>query len=165
MQMPVDHQMIWHPVKPELSSEEADELVYRSIIEHDGGAALMNRFDGIDLDNPEEIISALTKDHSFDSNTIIGIYDIKAWARLHELASALRASWKYGDYDEEPPMDDLEFGVASWFFEASSAVPVHLKMDKLQKKMFTELCKTADVISLEGTTKDNSASLALEFYS
>ena len=45
MQMPVDHQMIWHPVEPELSGEEADRLMYQTIIQHDGGSTLLKKLD------------------------------------------------------------------------------------------------------------------------
>lgn len=165
MPMPVDHQMIWHPVEPELSSEEADERVYQAIMQHDGGSALMKKLECIDLDDPEEIIRAIAKRDDSDCGTMINISDVKAWTRLQELASELHAAWKYGDYEEEPPEDELEFGVASWFFEAPTASPVHLKMDRQQKELFTELCETADVISLEGNTKDETASITLEFYS
>lgn len=165
MQMPVDHQMIWHPVDPELSREEADELVYQAIMQRDGGSALMKKLEGINLDDPEEIVRAIAAQDDRDDGAMISISDIKAWTRLHNLASKLHASWAYGDYDEEPPEDELEFGVVSWFFEAPTASPMHFKMDKQQKEMFTELCETADVISLEGNTKDENASITLEFYS
>lgn len=165
MQMPVDHQMIWHPVEPELSSEEADRLMYQTIMQHDGGSALLKKLEGIDMDDPEAIVRAISERGDEDRGTMISIADVKAWTRLQELASALHESWTYGDYDEEPPEDELEFGVISWFFEAPTTSPVHLKMDRQQKEMITELCEAADVISLEGNTKDETASITLEFYS
>lgn len=165
MPMPVDHNMLWQPIQPEPNPKDQDALVLNVLLEHDGGSSLFEKLEGVDLDDPDEILQALVDSDGYDGGNVYRLSDMIAWADLQKTAAELHAAWNFGAYSEEPPEDDLEFGVVSWYFETPSASAMNLEMNREQTKMFIDLCNKADVISIGGTVGSTDASLTFEFYS
>ena len=164
MPMPVDRDMIWPPVTPELSETEQIKKIASFIHNKDGGKRLIEMFDGIDLNDIEQVKEAFLSFQPKDNDLYL-LSEVRRWTELQKYASEFRKLFTDGEYFEEPPDENLDFGVANLTFETDTEKAAQFKISGLQKEAFEKLCGYAAVVSIEGCTEQDGAFLTMEFYS
>lgn len=164
MQIPIEQNMFWGPLRPAKDAEELSMITLNAINDRNN-SNIRGILNNIDINDQESVFDVLTQNVQIKKRSIFQLSDVRSWELMRSVAYELAKSIEFAVYNEEPPNESLEFGVTTFDFGTTSQAPRYLKFNEEQTTLFTNLCIVSDVISLEGYVGEENAAILIEFYS
>ena len=165
MELPLETSVLYQPLELEMTTEEYEELILRTIPENETQYREFVEFlfktqNDCDRDKIDGLLDFIEK-HS--AGKVIRMSRRKRWPVLKQSAELFSEESRLWIPEYCEPDEDIDFGVVEYYFEAQK--PKMIRIGKEHMQRFGDLSSTAHGISLEAKTTPSKASFQISFLS
>lgn len=164
MGIPVESDLLFPPVKEEISAEELPGIVFDTLKTAEFTEEFTKTFNDIDIHDAEEVklgFRELIDKTEFDEP--YNISGLQRWKSTRESAMEFIDAWDFKLYSVTPPDQDIDFGTIDLYFKSNNRRVFEITNELMPN--FIKAVESCNFLSLDSNSSGGISDFVISFFS